>query len=148
MALRLQGAIDCDVHPSVPGVRALFPYLDDYWRDQIGNRHIDKLPFQLSSYPSTSPLSARPDWRPAPGQALGPTPGGGTLRPYSAALVFGCPVCAFDALAGATVYDGARLAFLPNLPLLLVRRSRDLLAPELPCIPSSFLSSPLPLFSC
>ena len=35
MALRLQGAIDCDVHPSVPGVRALFPYLDDYWRDMI-----------------------------------------------------------------------------------------------------------------
>jgi hypothetical protein len=30
---RLQGAIDCDVHPSVPGIAALLPYLDDYWRD-------------------------------------------------------------------------------------------------------------------
>ena len=55
----------------MPGVTALLPYLNDYWRDQISNRHIDKLPFQLSSYPPTSPLSARPDWRPAPGQKAG-----------------------------------------------------------------------------
>jgi predicted TIM-barrel fold metal-dependent hydrolase len=68
MQVPIAGAIDCDVHPAMPGVTALLPYLNDYWRDQISNRHIDKLPFQLSSYPPTSPLSARPDWRPAPGQ--------------------------------------------------------------------------------
>ena len=69
MQVPIAGAIDCDVHPALPGVTALLPYLDDYWRDQIGKRHIDKLPFQLSSYPPSSPLSVRPDWRVAPGQA-------------------------------------------------------------------------------
>jgi predicted TIM-barrel fold metal-dependent hydrolase len=66
MQVPFAGAIDCDVHPAMPGVTALLPYLNDYWRDQIGNRHIDKLPFQLSSYPPASPLSARPDWKQAP----------------------------------------------------------------------------------
>ena len=67
MQSSVAGAIDCDVHPAMPGVPALLPYLDDYWRDQFTNRHIDRLPFTLTSYPPTSPLSARPDWRPAPG---------------------------------------------------------------------------------
>jgi predicted TIM-barrel fold metal-dependent hydrolase len=68
MQVPIAGAIDCDVHPAMPGVTALLPYLNDYWRDQISNRHIDRLPFQLSSYPPASPLSARPDWRPGPEQ--------------------------------------------------------------------------------
>jgi predicted TIM-barrel fold metal-dependent hydrolase len=71
MKLPLQGAIDCDLHPAMPAVPALLPYLDDYWRDQLSNRHIDRLPFVLSSYPPGSPLSARADWR----QAVG-SPGG------------------------------------------------------------------------
>ena len=71
MKLPLDGAIDCDLHPAMPSVPALLPYLDDYWRDQFANRHIDKLPFTLSSYPPSSPLSARPDWRAASG-----SPGG------------------------------------------------------------------------
>src|SRR5262245_37941353 len=71
MQSSVAGAIDCDLHPPLPGVTALLPYLNDYWRDQLSNRHIDKLPFQLSSYPPTSPLSSRPDWRPAPGQKAG-----------------------------------------------------------------------------
>ena len=33
-------AIDCDVHPTVPSMKALLPYLDDYWRDSVrGARH-------------------------------------------------------------------------------------------------------------
>ncbi|MBO0765789.1 MAG: amidohydrolase [Hyphomicrobiaceae bacterium] len=74
MQASLAGAIDCDLHPPLPGVTGLLPHLSAYWRDQITNRYIDKLPFQLSSYPATSPLSARPDWRPAPGQKAGPEP--------------------------------------------------------------------------
>jgi predicted TIM-barrel fold metal-dependent hydrolase len=74
MRSSVAGAIDCDLHPPMPGVTALLPYLNDYWRDQISNRHIDKLPFQLSSYPATSPLSSRPDWRLAPGQKAGVEP--------------------------------------------------------------------------
>ena len=25
--------VDCDVHPTVPGMAALLPYLDDHWRE-------------------------------------------------------------------------------------------------------------------
>jgi len=61
------GAIDCDIHPAVPNTPALLPYLPDYWRDQLVNRHIDRSPFVLTSYPPNSPLSCRPDWRPPSG---------------------------------------------------------------------------------
>jgi predicted TIM-barrel fold metal-dependent hydrolase len=67
MKLPFTGAIDCDIHPAVPDTAVLLPYLDDYWRDQIVNRHIDKYSFVLTSYPPNSPLSVRPDWRPASG---------------------------------------------------------------------------------
>jgi uncharacterized protein len=58
-----QGAIDCDLHPAMPSVAALLPYLGAYWRDQFIDRHIDRTAFTLTSYPPNSPLSARPDWR-------------------------------------------------------------------------------------
>ena len=61
------GAIDCDIHPAVPSTKALLPYLSDYRRDQFTNRHIDQSPFTLMSYPPNSPLSCRPDWKPAKG---------------------------------------------------------------------------------
>jgi uncharacterized protein len=61
--LPLEGAIDCDLHPAMPGVKALLPFLDAYWRDQLTNRHIDQMPFVLTSYLPTSPISARADWR-------------------------------------------------------------------------------------
>jgi hypothetical protein len=67
MKVPFKGAIDCDIHPAPPSVEALLPYLDDYWREQFAQRHIDRLPFVLTSYPPSSPLSARPDWRPAAG---------------------------------------------------------------------------------
>ena len=67
MKVPYAGAIDCDVHPAVPSTAALLPYLDEVWRDQFVNRHIDRTPFTLMSYPPNSPLSARPDWRPASG---------------------------------------------------------------------------------
>ena len=73
MTIPTRGGIDCDVHPAVPDTAALLPYLDDYWRDQIVNRHIHKQSFHLQSYPPNSPLSCRPDWRPktgAPGSDL------------------------------------------------------------------------------
>jgi predicted TIM-barrel fold metal-dependent hydrolase len=71
MKVSLQGAVDCDLHPAMPNVAALLPYLDDYWRDQFVDRHIDRTAFTLTSYPPNSPLSARPDWRPASGPAGG-----------------------------------------------------------------------------
>ncbi|MPZ59284.1 MAG: amidohydrolase family protein [Rhizobiales bacterium] len=54
-------AIDCDVHPTVPGMKALLPYLDDYWRDSVEERGIGSL--ESISYPPNSPLTARDEWR-------------------------------------------------------------------------------------
>lgn len=59
------GAIDCDFHPSVPSIRALLPYLEDHWREQVAIRGIDEL--NTLSYPLNSPLTCRADWRPADG---------------------------------------------------------------------------------
>jgi predicted TIM-barrel fold metal-dependent hydrolase len=63
MKVPFKGAIDCDLHLTVPGTRALLPYFDPFWRDQILTRFIDRNPFTLQSYPPNSPASARPDWR-------------------------------------------------------------------------------------
>jgi uncharacterized protein len=54
-------SIDCDVHPSVPGMRALMPYLDEFWRDSVEDRGIDSL--ESISYPPNAPISARWDFR-------------------------------------------------------------------------------------
>lgn len=60
------GTIDCDIHPSVPSLRALLPYIEDHWRDVIEIRGMDEL--NSISYPANSPLTARPDWRPTKGK--------------------------------------------------------------------------------
>jgi uncharacterized protein len=54
-------AIDCDVHPSVPDIRVLAPYLDDHWRDAVEERGIPSL--ESISYPPNAPLTARPNFR-------------------------------------------------------------------------------------
>lgn len=61
------GAIDCDVHPNVPHIRALSRYLDDYWREMVDVRGMDGLENQ--SYPPWAPFSSRPDWRDDSGRA-------------------------------------------------------------------------------
>jgi len=61
------GAIDCDIHPALPDFTVLLPYLDDYWREAVLSRGIDRTPLDMTSYPVNSPLSGRPDWRPAKG---------------------------------------------------------------------------------
>ena len=63
MRIPFAGAIDCDLHPPMPGMAQLLPYLDDYWRDQIVNRAIDRMSFAMMSYPPNAPISARADWR-------------------------------------------------------------------------------------
>ena len=56
----MKGAIDCDVHPAVPAIDALLPYLDDLWADHVRERGIESL--DNASYPPNSP-SVRHDWR-------------------------------------------------------------------------------------
>jgi predicted TIM-barrel fold metal-dependent hydrolase len=53
--------IDCDVHPTVPNIRALLPYLDEYWRDSVEERGIASL--ESTAYPPNAPIAARPEWR-------------------------------------------------------------------------------------
>ena len=59
----LPGGVDCDLHPAVPHLTSLLPYMSDYWRDQVTTRGMTDLVSQ--SYPTNSPISSRPDWRPA-----------------------------------------------------------------------------------
>src|SRR5712692_11099913 len=61
------GSIDCDVHPTVPDMRALTPYLDDFWRETVEERGINSL--ETVTYPPNAPLSVRPEWRGANGRA-------------------------------------------------------------------------------
>src|SRR5271156_3550366 len=56
------GAIDCDLHPAVPNLKALHPYLSDHWRDTSIQRGLNEL--ESIAYPANSPLTTRPDWRP------------------------------------------------------------------------------------
>jgi predicted TIM-barrel fold metal-dependent hydrolase len=62
------GAIDCDVHPALPGTHVLLPYFDDYWREHVRMRGLERDNYDLNAYPPGAPLSARPDWRPAKGR--------------------------------------------------------------------------------
>ncbi|GLH75170.1 hydrolase [Bradyrhizobium sp. SSBR45G] len=66
MKLPYAGAIDCDLHLPAPTIAQLLPHLDDFWRDQIINRAIDRMPFAMMSYPPNAPISQRADWRAAP----------------------------------------------------------------------------------
>src|ERR1700759_4355176 len=59
---RYAGAIYCDLHPAVPGMSVLLPYLDDYWREMVSVRALDRLNLALTSYPQNAPISCRPDW--------------------------------------------------------------------------------------
>jgi uncharacterized protein len=60
-------SIDCDVHPTVPDIKALFPYLDEMWRESIETRGI--LSLESAAYPPNAPITARPEWRGPRGQA-------------------------------------------------------------------------------
>jgi predicted TIM-barrel fold metal-dependent hydrolase len=61
MAMVLPGTIDCDIHPAVPSIQALLPYMDEPWRELVVVRGVDEL--NTISYPANSPLTCRPDWR-------------------------------------------------------------------------------------
>jgi uncharacterized protein len=60
------GAIDCDIHPGVPGIKTLLPYMNEYWQDAFVRRGADD--FDLASYPPGAPLTCRADWRPPQGK--------------------------------------------------------------------------------
>ena len=53
--------IDCDIHPTVPSLNALLPYMNEHWKDTIVQRGVHEL--ETISYPKNAPLTVRPDWR-------------------------------------------------------------------------------------
>ncbi|MBV9252450.1 MAG: amidohydrolase family protein [Acetobacteraceae bacterium] len=55
------GAIDCDIHPGVPAIKALLPYMNEFWRESFVARGLDG--FDMVSYPLGAPITCRPDWR-------------------------------------------------------------------------------------
>lgn len=67
--LLVAGGIDCDMHPAVPSLKALMPYMSDHWRDTAIQRGIHEL--DSISYPNNAPMTSRPDWRPEDGGKAG-----------------------------------------------------------------------------
>jgi uncharacterized protein len=63
----LAGAIDCDIHPAVPDMAALLPFLDGHWADAVQERAIGAM--QLASFPPRAPFTVRADWRDRPSPA-------------------------------------------------------------------------------
>ncbi|MBW0089597.1 amidohydrolase family protein [Pseudonocardia sp. KRD-184] len=53
--------VDCDVHPAVPHLSALFPFLPQRWVDYCVESGVEG--FEPASYPPGMPLSARPEAR-------------------------------------------------------------------------------------
>jgi uncharacterized protein len=53
--------IDCDIHPGVPELKALLPYMEEFWQESFVARGLDG--FDMMSYPRGAPISCRPDWR-------------------------------------------------------------------------------------
>jgi predicted TIM-barrel fold metal-dependent hydrolase len=91
------GAIDCDIHPGIPGIAALLPYMDAHWRRELVERGLDG--FDLASYPPNAPISCRPDWR-----SPGARPGTDLARMQSHALNrFGLRLAICNPLYGGAV---------------------------------------------
>ena len=65
--MQSQGAIDCDIHPAVPDMRALLPYMDEYWREHLITRGTERLTLHMTSFPPNAPLCVREDYRPSAG---------------------------------------------------------------------------------
>ena len=65
--MQFQGAIDCDIHPAVPDMRALLPYMDEYWREHLITRGTERLTLHMTSFPPNAPLNVRADYRPKSG---------------------------------------------------------------------------------
>jgi predicted TIM-barrel fold metal-dependent hydrolase len=112
------GGIDCDMHPAVPDLAALLPYLDDHWREQVVTRGVDDL--ASIAYPANSPLTARPDWKPPGAKA-----GSDLARLRSEALdPFG------TSIAIANCLYGVQLLFSEDMAAAFARAVNDWMARE------------------
>ena len=113
------GGIDCDIHPAVPGLAALLPYMSEHWREQVQLRGVDEL--HSISYPNNAPLTCRPDWRPTDGSM----PASTLARVRAEALdPFGC------SLAIANCLYGVQLLFSEDMAAAYARAVNTWMARE------------------
>jgi uncharacterized protein len=118
MHARLGEGIDCDVHPAVPDLAALLPYLQDHWREIIIARGLDDL--DTISYPPNAPISCRAHWRPPSGK-----PGSDLSLMQAQALDgFG------SGIAIANCLYGVQALFSEDLAAALARAVNDWVARE------------------
>jgi uncharacterized protein len=100
------GAIDCDIHPAPPQMGALLPYLDEYWRESVTSRGIDRLSLDLTSFPPGIEANGRDDWRAANG-----APGGSlALVQHQALDGFGTRHAILNCLHAAQVLHSEDMA--------------------------------------
>jgi hypothetical protein len=91
------GAIDCDIHPGVPDLKALLPYMNEFWQESFVARGLDG--FDMMSYPLGAPITCRPDWR-----AKGQRPGASLANMQRDALdAFGVGLAICNPLTGGQV---------------------------------------------
>jgi predicted TIM-barrel fold metal-dependent hydrolase len=117
----IRGAIDCDIHPALPGTAALLPYLDEHWHATVSMVLGGMARLELNSYPPNAPLSGRPDWRPP-----APRKPAGELAMLQAQALdhFGLRYAICNCLYGAqAVYN-------PDLGAALCRAMNDWMAKE------------------
>src|SRR4051794_41345475 len=102
MTTALKAAIDCDIHPGVPDIHALLPYMEPFWQDSFVQRGLDG--FDMMSYPLNAPITCRQDWRikaQRPDSSLAATRAQG-LAPSSAGIPLGTPLSAGPASVSDT----------------------------------------------
>lgn len=111
--------IDCDVHPTVPNMAALLPYLEPVWRETVVRRGLQDL--TTISYPKLNPLTARADWRdPATGKAA-----------TSAAMLAEQALAPFGTrMAICTCLYGAQALFSEDLGAAFARALNEWIARE------------------
>jgi uncharacterized protein len=109
--------IDCDVHPAVPSMKALLPYLEPHWRETVIEREVN---LESQSYPPGAPLSARPDLRDGAGIA-------GADPKETARVVFGrwgADIAILNCLYGV------QLVMNEDMAVVLTRALNDWIARE------------------
>ena len=110
--------IDCDVHPNVPGLKTLLPFMEPYWADTLVQRGMHEL--ETISYPNNSPLTARADWRPDTGKPAA------TLEQLQTELLdpFGIDIAILNCLYGV------QLPFSEDMGAAYARAVNDWIATE------------------
>ncbi|MDB5406680.1 MAG: hydrolase [Rhodospirillales bacterium] len=124
LVLATRGAIDCDIHPALPGTAALLPYLDEHWHATVAMVLGGMARLELNSYPPNAPLTGRPDWRPSSGPVGGKAGSEIAMLQAQALDHFGLSLAICNCLYGApAVYN-------PDLGAALCRAMNDWMAKE------------------